>query len=54
VSSPNPALLSSSETKVHFGKEAEKSAYLNQLNVSKPLVVSISQKREDPRLCIMF
>jgi hypothetical protein len=27
--------------------KAEKSAYLNHLNVSKPLVTSISQKRED-------
>jgi hypothetical protein len=53
LSSPNPALLSSSETQVNLGIRSQKSAYLNQLNVSKPLVVSISQKREDPRLYIM-
>ncbi len=29
---------------------AQKSAYLNQINVRKPLVISISQKREDLRL----
>jgi hypothetical protein len=32
---------------------AKKMAYLNQLNVSKPVVVFISQKREDVRLYIV-
>jgi hypothetical protein len=33
--------------------KAKKSADLNQLNASKPLVTSISQKREDLRPYIM-
>jgi hypothetical protein len=53
LSSPNPDLLSSSETQVHLEIRSQKSAYLNQLNVSKPLVVFIPQKREDLRLYIL-
>jgi hypothetical protein len=33
-----------------LAQEAEKVAYLNQLNARKPFVVSISQKREKLRL----
>ncbi len=35
--SPNPALISSSETQVHLGLRSKKSAHLNQLSVRKPL-----------------
>jgi hypothetical protein len=43
------------KTRLHpvSGREAGKSTYLNQINVSKPFVVNISQKREDLRLHIM-
>jgi hypothetical protein len=44
-----PALLSSNETWVNLGIKSQKSAYLNQLNVSKPLVTSNLQKCEDLR-----
>jgi hypothetical protein len=36
-----------------WNKKPKKRPYLNQLNVSKPLMVSISQKREDPTLYII-
>jgi hypothetical protein len=39
-------LLSSSETRVNFGIKSKKKAHLHQLNASKPLVTSISQKRK--------
>jgi hypothetical protein len=39
-----PALLSSNETWDNLGIKSQKSAYLNQLNVSKPLVTSNLQK----------
>jgi hypothetical protein len=45
----NPALLSSNETWVNLGIKSQKSAYRNQLNVSKQLMTSNSQKREDLR-----
>jgi hypothetical protein len=52
ISNPNP-LSSCSETRVNPGirtKKAKKSIYLNELNVRKPLVVSISQRSEELRL----
>jgi hypothetical protein len=50
LASDNPASLSSCETGVSLGIRSWKSAYLKQLNVSKSLVASISQKCEDLRL----
>jgi hypothetical protein len=38
------------ETRVHLGIKSQKSSYLNQRNVSKPVVVFMSQKREDLRI----
>jgi hypothetical protein len=47
----NPDSLSSSETGVNPGiRSYEKSTYLNELDVRKQLVVSISQRREELRL----
>jgi hypothetical protein len=53
LSSLNPALLPSSETRVNLRIWSRKSAYLNQLSVSKPLVTFITQKHEDLRPYIM-
>jgi hypothetical protein len=46
----NPDSLSSSETGVNPGIKAVKSAYLHELDVRKPLVVTISQRSEELRL----
>ncbi len=46
----NPDLLSSIETGVNPGIRSWKSTYLNEIDVRKPLVVSISQKSEELRL----
>jgi hypothetical protein len=43
----NPQSLSSTET----GVNPEKSNYLNELDVRKPFVVSISQRSEELRSC---
>jgi hypothetical protein len=45
--SSNPDYLSSSETGVNSGTRSWKSTYLNELDVRKPLVVSISQRSEE-------
>jgi hypothetical protein len=50
VTNSNPNSLSSSETTVNLGIKAEKSLYLNELDVRKPLVVPISQRSEVMRL----
>jgi hypothetical protein len=36
--------------RIILGYEAEKNIHLNELNIRKPLVVSISQRSEDMRL----
>jgi hypothetical protein len=46
----NPNLLSSSGAGVNSGIRSWKSTYQNELNVRKPLVVSISQSSEELRL----
>jgi hypothetical protein len=46
----NPDLLSSSATMVEHGMRSEISTFLNELDVGKPLVESISQKCEELRL----
>ncbi len=46
----NPDSLSSSETGVNSGIRSSKSTYLNELDVRKPLVESISQRSEELRL----
>jgi hypothetical protein len=51
VITSNPDLLSiSSETGINARIRSWKGAYQMELNVRKPLVVSISQRREEPRL----
>jgi hypothetical protein len=45
-----PHSLSSGETGINPGLEAEKSSYLNELDIRKPLVVSVSQRSEERRL----
>jgi hypothetical protein len=43
----NPKPLSSSETRVNPGIKRHKSTYMNEQDVRKPLVASISQRSED-------
>jgi hypothetical protein len=50
VTISNPDLLSSRETGVNPGIRSWKSTYLIELDVWKPLVVSISQETEERRL----
>jgi hypothetical protein len=50
VTISNPDSLSSSETGVNPGIRSWKNTYLNELDVRKPLVQSISQKSEELRL----
>jgi hypothetical protein len=50
VTISNADSLSSSETGVNPGIKSGKSTYLNELDVRKPLVVSISQRSEELRL----
>jgi hypothetical protein len=50
VTISNLGLLSSSETVVNLGIKSWKSSYLIELDVRKPLVVSISQTSEELRL----
>jgi hypothetical protein len=50
VTISNPDSLSSSETEVNTGARSRKSTYLNELNVRKPLVESISQGSKELRL----
>jgi hypothetical protein len=50
VTISNPNLLSSSETAVNPGIKSRKSTYLNDHDVRKPLVLSISQISEELRL----
>jgi hypothetical protein len=46
----NPNLLPSKEYGVNPGRRSSKSTYLNKLEVRKPLVPSISHRREKLRL----
>jgi hypothetical protein len=48
-SQPHLFAFQQGNTGSFFEKEAENSDYLNQLNVSKPSVASISQKRKNPK-----
>jgi hypothetical protein len=50
VTVSNPELLSSSETGVNPGVRSRKDTRLNELDVRKPLEVSISQRSEALRL----
>jgi hypothetical protein len=50
VTISNPVPLSGSETGVNLGIRSWKSAYLNELDVRKSLVVSILQRSEELRL----
>jgi hypothetical protein len=50
VTISNHETLSSSETGVHPGIRTWKSTYLIELDVSKPLVVSISQRSKKLKL----
>jgi hypothetical protein len=50
VTISNPDLLSSSTPGLLLEYEAENNAHQIKLEVRKPLVVSISQKREELRL----
>ncbi len=50
VTFSNPRSPSSSETGVNPGIRSWRSTYLNQLDVTKPLVESISQRSEELRL----
>jgi hypothetical protein len=50
VTISNHDSLPSSEIGVNLGIRSWKSTYLNELNVRKPLVVSISQSSEELRL----
>jgi hypothetical protein len=50
VTISNPDSLSSSKTRINSEIRSWKSAYLNELDVRKPLVVSISQRSEELRL----
>ncbi len=49
VTISNPDSLFSSETGVNSGRRRSKSTHLNELDVRKPLVVSMSQRREELR-----
>jgi hypothetical protein len=50
VTIPNPDLLSSSETEINLGKEAEKNVYLDELDVRKPLMICISKRSAELKL----
>jgi hypothetical protein len=50
VTISNPDSISRSETRVNPAMRSRKSTYLIELDVRKPLVVSISQRREELRL----
>jgi hypothetical protein len=50
VTISNPDSLSGSATGVNPGKRSWRSTYLNELDVRKPMMVSISQRSEELRL----
>jgi hypothetical protein len=50
VTISNPKSLSSTETRINPEIRSSKYTYLNELDVRKPLVVSISQRSEKLRL----
>jgi hypothetical protein len=51
VTISNPDSISSSERGITSGIKTEESTYLNELYARKPLVVFISQRRKELRLC---
>jgi hypothetical protein len=50
VTISNPGSVSSSKAEVYFEIRGWKCTYLNELNVNKPLVVSVTQRTEELRL----
>jgi hypothetical protein len=50
VTISNPDRLSSSETGVNLESKAEKSTNLNELDVRKPVVVSIPHRKNEMRV----